>query len=198
MSGNVSMDEEDICQFLIHGYLEIEDQGVTLIYQEDEDRPIPLKKIAPFPKGSHHAIVPAKVAKNFKSVFLLPIKEKERKGIRKKRVFKGKTVSFNGTDIYIMLSALKYKLGDAGIDLKFQEKGTRPIRRKDIARYSPGGYHVIVPMEIAQNYDKVYIVPNERIFDESYDTEKARELLESETEREEKELWEEIDRAVES
>lgn len=182
------LDEDQICMFLLNGYLEIGTQGLTLVYQEDEDRPVSLKKIVAIPKGSHHAIVPAAVAKKFETVILIPTRKTERKGTRKKQVFEGRTARFDGADLQIILTARGYELGDAGIDLIFQEKGTRPIVEKDVARYSKRGFRAIVPIEIAREYERVFIIPGRRIFGETWDSEEARKLLELEDEKEEKEF----------
>ena len=195
-NGVYGLTEEDVLKFLIDKHLEFPGSDTTLLYQED-DRPVVKKKVAPFPTGSHHVIVPAPIAKNFKDVFLLPVK-KEEMTPAKKKVFKGRTVKFGGEDVYVLLNFKEYELADAGLDLEFCETGVRPFPRKDVTKYSTRGYHAIVPADIAREYTWVFIVPGERKFEDTDEVAAAEKLLEAETQKEETEFFREVDEYLEA
>ena len=67
---------------------------------------------------------------------------------------------FSGEDIYTLLVSRRWELASENVSLTFVKKGTRPLAEKRVAQYSTRGYHVIVPMEIAQNYDMVFMIPS--------------------------------------
>ena len=161
------LDEEDVFRLLQEEYLTLLNSETTLLYREDATRPVAIKEIKPFPKGSHHAIVPASIGKIFWNVILLPAREEELLRKKGRRVFKGRIVIFNGEDIYTLLVSGKWELAGEKLDLAFVKKGTRSLAEKRVAQYSVRGYHVIVPMEIAENYDIVFIIPFERKFEET-------------------------------
>ena len=145
----------------------------TLLYREDDTRPVVIKEIKPFPKGSHHAIVPASIGKVFGNVIILPAREEELLRKKGRRVFKGRIVTFSGEDICTLLVSRKWELPDENVCLTFVKKGTRPLAEKRIAQYSVRGYHEIVPMELAQNYDIIFIIPCERKNEETERTKQA-------------------------
>ena len=154
------LDEDDVFRLLQEEYLTLLNSETTLLYREDDTRPVAIKEIKPFPKGSHHAIVPASIGKFFGNVILLPAREEELLRKKGRRVFKGRIVIFSGEDIYTLLVSRRWELAGEKLDLTFVRKGTRPLAEKRVTQYSTRGYHVIVPMEIAQNYDKVFMIPS--------------------------------------
>jgi hypothetical protein len=159
-NGVYVLDEEDVFRLLQEEHLTLLDLETILLYREDDTRPIAIKEIKPFPKGSHHAIVPASIGKISGNVILLPAREEELVREKGRRVFKGRIVIFSGEDICILLVCRKWELAGENICLTFVKKGTRPLAEKRVAQYSTRGYHVIVPMEIAQNYDMVFMIPS--------------------------------------
>ncbi len=172
-TGRYTINESQICTLLLNGHLEM--RGATLVYREDETRPIVKKEIKPFGDGGHHVLVPATIAESFTDVLLLPVKEKPEGD--KKKVFE-RAVTFTSEDVFVLMVFKGLELTDAGLDLKFKDRLSRPIERKEITRCSARGHHVIVPSLIGLNYSEVFIIPQSRNEERLKDAKEAIALIE--------------------
>jgi hypothetical protein len=157
--GVIILNEDDICHFLQDLVFEVVDAGVTLVYQEREGWPAVKKEVSPFGVEGYHAIVPVEIGNVFESVYLFPVKE-GRKDRRK--VIDGRVLLVDGRDLYDLFTSKQYELSDCGITFVFQKRGTPPTEVKQIKRFGKKGYHVIVPVEIGRDFERVHLVPGEK------------------------------------
>lgn len=79
MKQKVILEEEDLFILLRFGKIELADQGVDVVLQRSNQRPVIEKEIGEFGTGSFHTIVPVEIGREFTSVFLVPAARRNEK-----------------------------------------------------------------------------------------------------------------------
>ena len=68
----VILEEEDIFLILKLKELEIVDEGITILFQQKEDRKISETEIKNFGAGGYHVTLPKEVGDSFRTIFTIP------------------------------------------------------------------------------------------------------------------------------